>query len=144
MKCNHKRIVFIISFFCAIALLYVVFLYVSYQFQPYNYYNFELYIYKIEKEQLLVKALPNVNKNRPLSGSYTISINNSLRILDMEGKEADLSTLKVGDILVFDYTGRKDYNPPEGTVLNSERKGIYNIRLSDEIFNYKFWGIELE
>ena len=108
--------------------------------QQYTHLDVEMYIYDISEEEIVVKNFPqNISK---FNGTYKIKLDDSFNMKDEKGNKVEVSSLKQGDIILFDYKGEKKPNPKEGAVLNGFPYNIYHIRLSDKEVNYKFWRIE--
>lgn len=113
----------------------------------YHCFDINLYIDEISENQIIVKSLPASTEDI-FDGMYIIEINDTLIIKDSKGNEIDLNSLERGDILLFDYDGPikfKNKTPlsfKDGTILNGEKMGTYNFRLSDEKLNLKFWHLE--
>lgn len=109
--------------------------------------DINLYIDDISENQIIVKSLPSSTEDI-FSGEYIIEINDTLIIKDNKGGDVNLNSLERGDILLFDYDGPikfKNKTPlsfKDGTILNGEKMGAYNFRLSDEKLNLKFWHLE--
>lgn len=98
-----------------------------------RYYNREVYIYAINESEICVKGLPTSKEN--FNESYIIKNTDSLKIFDRKGGNVDYEILKEGNILIFDF--KSILTPKANSYLN---RGMYNIRLSDEVFNNKFWN----
>ena len=101
------------------------------------YHNLEVYIYDVNESEIYVKGFPT--NTGSFSKSYIIKITDSFEILDQAGTSISFETLNPGNILIFDYKG---IGAPRANVYLN--KGIYNVRLSDEIFNNKFWNVNFE
>lgn len=113
----------------------------------YHYLDVDLYIDEISEDEIIVKTLPNSTENI-FNGEYIIQINEDLIIKDSKGGDVDIYSLERGDILLFDYDGPINFrnktaeNVKSGTVLNGEKINAFNLRLSDEKLNLKFWKLE--
>ena len=101
------------------------------------YHNLEVYIYDVNESEIYVKGFPT--NTGSFSKSYIIKITDSFEILDQAGTSISFETLNPGNIFIFDYKG---IGAPRANVYLN--KGIYNVRLSDEIFNNKFWNVNFE
>ena len=131
---ENKRIIYIL-FFTIFIFLTITILYVKKNMRIYH--NQEVYIYDVNESEIYVKGFPT--NTGSFSKSYIIKITDSLEILDQAGTSVSFETLNPGNIFIFDYKG---IGAPRANVYLN--KGIYNVRLSDEIFNNKFWNVNFE
>lgn len=135
-------ILIIVAIFCIVSIFYW-----RNKTLIYHCFDINLYIDEISENQIIVKSLPASTEDI-FDGMYIIEINDTLIIKDSKGDEIDLNSLERGDILLFDYDGPikfKNKTPlsfKDGTILNGEKMGTYNFRLSDEKLNLKFWHLE--
>ena len=123
-------------------ILLIAIVFVNYRIskrENFLHWNNKVYIYEIADKEIRVRGLPD--KMGFFTGSYVINMDQSLIISDLDGEKIDVTDLKVGDLLIFDFMGEREPSLKDGESLN---KGIQDIRLSDEPFNYKFWGIDLD
>ena len=131
---ENKRIIYIL-FFTIFIFLTITILYVKKNMRIYH--NQEVYIYDVNESEIYVKGFRT--NTGSFSKSYIIKITDSFEILDQAGTSISFETLNPGNILIFDYKG---IGAPRANVYLN--KGIYNVRLSDEIFNNKFWNVNFE
>jgi beta-lactamase class D len=131
---NRKRIYFLLTVF----VITVIILGLTIHYIRNNtviFMNQEVYVDVINESEIHVKGLPANTEN--FSETYMIKKTDALKILDRQGREIDFESLNVGNILIFDYKGLMV--PKSGSYLN---RGIYDVRLSGEVFNNKFWNVE--
>lgn len=145
MSVRKRKLLFISTFLLIVfaVLLSGIVYYKSTHF--YYHVDNKVYVSQIAENTITVTGLPEGSGQ--LQDSYIIRIKEPLTLKNMEGGEIDFFSLQIGDILLFDYKGTKEPAPKAGAVLNSGRYGIYelyNLRLSDEKLNGRFWGIDLE
>ncbi|WMC92633.1 hypothetical protein [Kineothrix sp. MB12-C1] len=131
---ENKRIIYIL-FIIIFIFLTITILYVKKNMRIYH--NQEVYIYDVNESEIHVKGFPT--NTGSFSKSYIIKNTDSLKILDQAGTSISFETLNPGNIFIFDYKG---IGAPRANVYLN--KGIYNVRLSDEIFNNKFWNVNFE
>lgn len=131
---NRKRIHFLLAAFInAVIILGITIYYI--RNNTVIFMNQEVYIDVVNESEIRVKGLPiNIGN---FSAAYMIKKTDALKILDQQGREIDFESLKEGNILIFSYKGF--IIPKSYSYLN---RGIYDIRLSGEVFNNKFWNVE--
>lgn len=125
---KKKYMIFIIS---GIVLLLGLFFYFNNRYKKdYIHINQPLTICNINENEIEVEG----NGYDPdFPGRYIIKNNEDLIIYGTDGNTVSIDSLKVGDVLLIDFTGAANVAPKDGTIINESRKfSIYNIRLADE------------
>lgn len=139
-KTIKSKIPFIIAATAMIAVVIIIL--THFMSKPvYTFINNKVYIYEIKEDKILVQGFTTSSR---IKESYVLEIDKNLTIQNKNGSEVTISSLKKGDIIIFEYQGKQNMVFKNGAILNRKPYSIYNLVLSDEDFDFAAWGIRFE